>query len=127
MGTGIEEMTKTLAALPESARKQVLTEQLAKFAQSSLEVRKEGISSLLEGICNLPEAECKTVAKSHLHCLCELPEHHQQQLIPLHVEVLKAAPLKHRQMEISAAKGLIPALTPVQRGIIQQFLSQLSS
>lgn len=127
METGIREMTKTLAGLPEAKRKQVLTEELTKFAQSALEVRKEGVSALLEGICNLPEADCKKVAKSHLQCLCELPDQSRKQLLPLHAQVLNVASSKYRQLQIAAAKELIPALRPVQRGIIQQLLSQISN
>jgi len=125
MGTGIGEMTKTLAGLPESARKQVLTEQLTKFGHSAFEVRKEGVSALLQAICNLPEADCKTVAKSHLQCLCELPEDLKQDLIPLHVEVLKAAPSKHRRMQIEAARELLPSLVASQKAVIEQILRQV--
>ena len=127
MQTNIKETAKSLAGLPEGMRKQALTEQLTKFAQCSLEERTQGVAALLEGICDLPEADCKKVAKSHLQCLCELPDQSRQQLLPLHAQVLNAASLKYRQMQINAAKELIPALTPVQRGIIQQFLAQISS
>jgi len=127
MQTNIKETAKSLAGLPEVTRKQALTEQLTRFAQCSLEERTQGVAALLEGICDLPEADCKKVAKSHLQCLCELPEQSRQQLLPLHAQVLNAASLKYRQMQINAAKELIPALTPVQRGIIQQFLAQISS
>ncbi len=127
MQTNIQGITKTLASKSDGQRRQVLTEQLSKFAQCTLEERTQAVASLFEGICNLPDAECGKVAKSHLQCLCELPGQSRQQLLPLHVQMVKAAPLKHRLMQIGVAKELIPALTAEQRGIIQQFLSQISS
>lgn len=127
MQTNIKETAKSLAGLPEGMRKQALTEQLTKFAQCSLEERTQGVAALLEGICDLPESDCNKVAKSHLQCLCELPDQSRKELLPLHVQVLNTASSNFRQLQITAAKELIPELTPVQRGIVQQLLSQISN
>lgn len=121
----MEDMVRSLAALPDEQRRTMLRDRLDLFYEQPEGERKRGMEAMVRALEALSPEDRQKLVRSRLECLCEFPATKREALMRTHMAVLQAVPEATRMVDMGAMKAAIPTLSPANQATIREAMAKL--